>query len=258
MIEHILTAETPGPVAGNVRYRLMPDVAVLLLEDRSARVLNLNGHFYALSETAADFLDELLQTDPDTATRRMAERYQADVHRIRQDLESCIQTFLQTGVIRPAPGSESDRQPRTAIVLMGLLRMVHRLRSSPETQAGWLLLLAYIAIRRWGWPATVRCWQRYYRDRGRESVALGNQQEWIDRVEAAVRTATARHLLPVAYKERALCGWGLLRAHGLPATLVLGIELFPLASHCWCQLRERVVGDLPERCARFTPVTSYG
>lgn len=116
MIERILTAETSG-LAGNARYQLMSDVAVLLLEDCSARVLNLNGHFYVLSETAAGFLDELLQTDPDTATRRMAGRYQADARRIRQDLESCIQTFLQTGVIRPAHGSESDRQPRTAIVL---------------------------------------------------------------------------------------------------------------------------------------------
>lgn len=256
MIEHILTAETSGPVAGNARYRLMSDVAVLLLEDRSARVLNLNGNFYALSETAAGFLDELLQTDPDTATRRMAERYQADARRIRQDLESCVQTFLQTGVIRPAHRPQPDREPRTAIVLVGLLRMVHRPRSNPETQAWRLLLLAYIAVRRWGWPATVRCWQRFYR--GREGDALANQPEWIDRVESAVRSATARHLLPVACKERALCGWGLLRAHGLPAKLVLGVELFPLASHCWCQLGERVVGDLPERCARFTPVTSYG
>lgn len=136
--------------------------------------------------------------------------------------------------------------------------MAHRPRSNPERQAWWLLLLAYVAIRCWGWPATVRCWQRFYRDRGREGVALRNRPEWIDRVEAAVRTATAHHVLPVACKERALCGWGLLCAHGLPAKLVLGIELFPLASHCWCQLGERVVGDLPERCARFTPVTSHG
>lgn len=258
MIKHILTAETPGPVAGEARYRLTPDVVVLLLADRSARVLNLGGDFFALSESAADLFGEILRTDPDTAAQCIARRHQADARQVRRDLESYIQTLVQGSVLRPAHGPESDRQPQTVTALMGLLGMVHRLRSRPEAQAGWLLLLAYVAVRRWGWPATVRCWQRFYRDRDQEGIALENQQEWIDRIEAAVRSATARHLLPVACKERALCGWGLLRAHGLPAKLVLGIELFPLASHCWCQLGERVIGDLPERCARFTPVMSYG
>lgn len=196
MIERILTAETPGPVVGNARYRLAPNVVLLLLEDRSARVLNLGGDFFALSESAADLLGEIIQTDPDTAAQRIAHRHQAGVRQVRRDLEICTQRFLQMGVIRPAHTLKPDRQPRTATVLMGLLGMVHRLRSSPETQAWWLLLLAYIAIRRWGWPATVRCWQQFYRDRGREGDALANQPEWINRTEAAVRSATARHRNP--------------------------------------------------------------
>jgi hypothetical protein len=220
-------------------------------------VLDLEGDFYALSETAAGMLQAVIQTDLDSAVQRIAQRFHADAHQVRRDLELYTKQLVQAGVLRSARSADGERQPRLPTAFLGLLWTIHHVGLCLDTQVWWLLLLAYVAVRRWGWPATVRCWQRFYRECGHDDLALANSQEWIDRIETTVCSATARHLLPVACKERALCGWGLLRAHGLPAKLVLGVELFPLASHCWCQLGERVVGDWSERCRRFTPVTSY-
>jgi hypothetical protein len=38
----------------------------------------------------------------------------------------------------------------------------------------------------------------------------------------------------------------------------VGIDLFPLASHAWCESGGRIVGDRYDgSCERYTPVISY-
>jgi hypothetical protein len=72
-----------------------------------------------------------------------------------------------------------------------------------------------------------------------------------------VRAAVAGHPFAVACKERALCSWSLARTAGLRATLIVGIELFPIAGHCWCEVSERPLGDDQGRCDQFTPVARW-
>ncbi len=257
MIEHILTgaAPTPSPAA---LYRLGTHVILLLLIDRTARVLNLEGDFHALSETAAALLRALLQTDIDAEAQRLACRYQVALPRIRHDLETCARTYLQIGVIRPTTQPSPDASTPTSRVLIQMLGMAQRPTGRRlERQVWWLLPLFYLATRRWGWPATLRGCQQVVSRLDRREAVTGSPPVTPDGIEAAVIAVAARHPVPVACKERALAAWWLLRANGVPAQLVLGVELFPLASHAWCELAGRVIADLPERCARFTPVVRY-
>jgi Transglutaminase-like superfamily len=76
-------------------------------------------------------------------------------------------------------------------------------------------------------------------------------------VDHAVRTVAATHPLALACQERALCCCLLLWRRGLPAKLVVGVNLYPLTSHCWCELEERTLSDDADTCARFMPVLTY-
>jgi hypothetical protein len=49
-----------------------------------------------------------------------------------------------------------------------------------------------------------------------------------DMIAEAVRHTAARHLPGVSCKERSLTCWALCRMAGIPASVVLGISLFPL------------------------------
>ena len=77
-------------------------------------------------------------------------------------------------------------------------------------------------------------------------------------IDKAVRAVAAHHPLHVECKERALSCWWLLHSADFSAQLVVGVDLFPLASHCWCEMGSFVLSDSQERCQRFTSVISYG
>jgi len=49
----------------------------------------------------------------------------------------------------------------------------------------------------------------------------------------------------------------LLRSAGVPAKLVVGLDLYPLAGHCWCEVGQHAFSDFPDRCESFTPVIRY-
>jgi hypothetical protein len=116
--------------------------------------------------------------------------------------------------------------------------------------------LAHLSFALFGWSRAVALWQEAHArfparqpgERDAESIqALGT----------AVRAAAASHPIRVACKERALCAWSLARAAGLSATLVVGIDLFPIAGHCWCEVGAQPLGDDRDRCDRFTPVARW-
>lgn len=122
-------------------------------------------------------------------------------------------------------------------------------------QAAVLLTLAYLCFTFFGWARTVAPWQRCAR---RLALADGTADPAaLDAVDGAVRDLAASLPLPVACKERALSCWTLARWAGLPATLVVGLDLFPLAGHCWCESGTRTLSDDAQRCALFTPILQY-
>jgi len=236
-------------------YGLRPDVLLLLLEDGTARLLDLDGDIYALSPTAATMLDEALRYEVAAIVRGIAARYCIDQRQAEADTRAFLSQLEQKRLIRrvrPTATTVRSTPPRWVVTL---LRMIHAWPTSLSSQATALLTVAYFANRWSGWTGALGAWRCYYSRQSLSSDDSSTQQ--IGAIDQAVRTIAARHPLKIGCKERALCSWGLARGAGQPAKLILGVELFPMACHCWCQLGPRIIGDDAERCVRFTPVADY-
>ncbi|OKH20210.1 hypothetical protein NIES593_19635 [Hydrococcus rivularis NIES-593] len=259
-IEEICKSDLGSTLSCEAQYILAPDVILLLISDGTARLLDLGGYFYAISATGTEMLEEVLERDTASAASRMALRYGVDVQQIHKDLKSFLEDLKKRGLVR-RPNSRwhliSDIKTFVAFfMLFPALYFTHCSDRLLRTKAWILLTLGYISIALFGWATTVTVWQRYYR-KVSELQSRQESEKTIKTIDEVVRAVTAKHFLNIGCKERALCCWDLIRSAGLPAKLVLGVDLFPLASHCWCEFGSQVLSDYEDRCERFTPILCY-
>ena len=68
----------------------------------------------------------------------------------------------------------------------------------------------------------------------------------------AVVLACCLYWKPVLCLQRSLCAMRLLRAHGVPARVVIGYRPVPFFSHAWVDVGGRVVNDSPVYQKRLT------
>jgi hypothetical protein len=255
MIQSVLSAD--ARLAGS-NYALAPDVLFLRIQDGSARLLDLGGNFYAVSQTGAQMLDKTLAMGSASAAASMAVEYHCDLCRIQYDLSAFLRDLEKEQLIRHTRSPRVRRHKKIwpSLVLVPLL---HGLSLLPVAQSHktWLLLaLASLAVRLSGWPTTVACWQasfarvRTCRPAPREHI--------VQEVHRVVCSVAGRHFFPVACKERALACWWLLQTMGVAATLVVGVSVFPLDCHCWCEVGPYVLSDTQDRCQQFTSLLRYG
>ncbi len=259
MIETVISAETVVRGASQPEYVLAPDVVLALVRDGTGRLLDLGGCFYALSATAAAMLHEALRDDPVRAASRLAARYQVQEEQVRGDLRQLLKDLERKGLIRrrgQVPRGSKGRRCLASMFLRPALSCIHALPVSVRGKVKALLGLAYLSLRLFGLPPTIAAWQQYHRH-SRLRIGRGDRETVVREVDEAVRSGAAYHFLNTECKERALCCWSFLRAQGFPARLVFGIDLYPFAGHCWCELDGRVLTDYEDRCERFTPVLTY-
>jgi hypothetical protein len=239
------------------RYVLCPDVVLMPFEDGTAQLLDLDGSFFGLSETAAKMLKGVLeQSEPDT-TQRIAVEYNADLDRVRADLASLLASLRANGLIRRSDDRPPGVRLRTAIAITisyPALRILGLVRNQRLKTLS-LLALARLCFVLAGWARTVEAWRKCLRTS--QVVAASSERErLIDTIDSEVRRS-ASDLPSVACKERALCCWFMLRSAGVPARLVLGVQFLPFSGHCWCEVDHRILTDLPESCNAYTPVICY-
>lgn len=228
--------------------QLAPDVVLLLLSDGSARILDFGGNFYAVSETAALMLNQTLEHGMESAAERIASTYGIEKSRAWDDLRRLVADLEKQGVLVGPQGQPSKERPNG-----GRNRFLACIHSLPLSLKSWALLgFGYLTIRKLGWPTTIRLFQAHHRKQGVTREKADPQA-----IDGIIRSVAARYPVPVECKERALCCWSILRGMGLPATLVVGISLYPLESHCWCELEGNVLTDYLDKCERFTPVMTY-
>jgi hypothetical protein len=235
-------------------YALAPDVVLLAIEDGSARLLDLGGNFYTVAAIGAEMLRVTLEHGAPAAVRHIAARYSADVGRVKNDLDAFLNDLVQRGLLITG----RRRRPRAllaSVVLGSALRCLHRVPG--KSRATMLLLLAWLSFRLFGWVKTVRVWQAHQHS-ARSPVTEAEWEAQVKAVDDAVRRAAASHLITMECKERAICCWSLARAAGLPATLVIGVQLCPLAGHCWCESGQWALSDSRDRCDQYQPVIKYG
>jgi len=259
MIKLIIDRATQPQRHGENHYVLPPHVVLVVLHDGTGRLVDLGGNFYALSQTAVAMLCQSLQTDPSTVARAVTATHHADLPQVERDLTAFLHDLERRELLYSAHQRRRARPPKFALSSHVLRRSLHIIRTSGFSlqKKSWTIqLLAYFSLRLHGWPTTVRTWQ--CSSRQLPTRATGSSRDRAAReIDGVTRAVAAHHWLPIECKERALCCWVLGRWAGLPVKLIVGIDPWPLTSHCWCELDDVVMTDPQDTCDRFTPVATY-
>jgi Transglutaminase-like superfamily/Coenzyme PQQ synthesis protein D (PqqD) len=250
-----LLTQKPTLAHADPAYVLAPDVILLPAPDGTARLLDLGGQFHAVSATGTRMLKEILEGGTEDTVRRCADYYRVSPEQVRADLAVFTRQLEKQRLISLSSGPAPRRRRAIFASLLlgpalGLVCLLPR-----RCRAVVLLALARLSVRLFGWSRTVTVWKRCHR--AGPPVSVAGREELARAIDEEVRRAAGGHPCKVECKERALCCWGLARRAGLPATLVVGINLFPLAGHCWCECGPWIVGDNRDRCEGYTPVVSY-
>ncbi len=244
---------------GRENYGLADDVMLIVLQDDTGRLIDWSGGVLALSRSATSMLELMLRRGRELACKTIVARYGVAPGRVLDDMESLFHDLARRRFLvrsgRAYPGRAMRRFMTWTIA--PLVFLTSRLPSRWLATKAWLLsALAFAATRLFGWRDTVRMWEVSTRRPVR-------QGEWLDdinlvAIEGVVVRTMASHVLPVDCKERALCAWALARADGVPAAIVVGVDLFPFGFHSWCEVGTRILADRWEgRCDRYTRLLVY-
>jgi hypothetical protein len=246
-------AHAAQPADGRAEHVLPPDVILLKVADGSARLLDMAGSFHAVSEVGARMLQETLAHGVDTAATRIAADYGVDRQRVRDDIAVFLRALEKQRLICSRRNVRRGGKPGPArLVLLPLLRAAHRCKGT-AARARMLLIIARLSFGLLGWTRAIAIWKEAHAHLPARQPAASDT-EVIEALDKAVGSAAASYPVVVECKERALCAWSLARAAGLEAALVVGVEVYPMAGHCWCEVGTRVVGDSRERAVWFAPV----
>jgi len=248
----------PTQLAGE--YRLSASVLFFGAPDGTARLLDFDHQFYAIDHIGAELLRATLEDGTAAAVSAISSSYGVERERVCADLEDLLTIMRSKGLLITR---EHENPKRTRSRALQILFAVAGLKlagwgvSPLRFKARSLLLAARLSFRLLGWRQTIDLWDQRI-PLASDLHTAGNYQETVQRVEAAVRSATARALFGATCKESALSAWALCRALGVPATLVVGVSLYPLTSHCWVEVGSSILTDFRDRCELFTPVLHYG
>ena len=66
-----------------------------------------------------------------------------------------------------------------------------------------------------------------------------------ERISRSVDLAAALYFKPVLCLQRSAAAACLLKKHGYPAEMVIGVQQVPFAAHAWVELNGAVFGDKP-------------
>ena len=237
-----------------------------MVDDGSARLVDLDGAVSALDATATTMMEAALRLSEAEAVAELADVFGVEPRRIATDLQAVLADPIARGTLRSRPRGLPRRVFQTrnqlASVLGALAVRLVGPRSDPKIQAWCALTAAHLSFRLAGWSPTVNTWIAPGRaDWGRTRRTAGNGSDelaTLDAITIAVTCAAARYPFPLDCKDRALAAFAMARAADLPARVVLGISLFPLALHAWCESGGRVVADqFDGYCDRYRPLRVY-
>jgi hypothetical protein len=254
MIEAILSADSFAASGKLPECTLLPGVVLLAVRDGSARLLNLDGSFSALSSTGSLMLQKVLQFSIEEAVQSICERFSVDEGSIRADLEKLLGDLERWNyILRQGSALSVKRAPTfTPIAIKAALFILSKLRNL-RLQTGTLLILSWFSYRFLGWNQTISFWKEMALSFQRQpSAKLGARE-----IGEVIRHISARLPWKIDCKEQTLTCWFLCRQFGVSTTMVLGIMIYPLASHFWCEWEGQCLTDDPERSRRYTPIIRY-
>jgi hypothetical protein len=257
---YCISGRAEGPADNSVScggYLLCPDVVLLPSDDGTAQLVDLDGSFFSLSETAAAMLEGVLEMGEQATVQRIAAKYNADLDRVHTDLTALLGTLRAKGLIRRNDDGQARSRLRAAIALTisyPVLKIIAPV-GNPRLKALALLGVARLCFALAGWARTIEAWQKCLK-RCRLSANSSEREAVIDTIDNATRRS-AGNLPSIVCKERALCCWFMLHLAGVPAKLVMGVRFRPFSAHCWCEVEQRILTDSSEYCKTYTPVICY-
>jgi len=244
-------------------YRLADNVYLVIVEDGTGRLVDLAGNACAITSSGTAMLEMALGRRLEAAIETLAEQFPLNDSQARSDMESFLLDLASQGLLVP-PGSTKRSSWSLRKQLSWLMApIIYLCALGPSNwlmlRAWVLLTTSYLSTRLFGWPNTVCVWQACASaSHRRKRAQAGDDSGVLDVIDTIVRRAIIRHPLNMGCKERALCCQALTHAAALPAKIVLGVDLFPFALHCWCESGSRIVADRYDgRCDRYTPLATY-
>jgi len=242
-------------ISGDVQggdYKLNTDVFFVLAPDGSGRLFDIEDFFYAVSPVGSKMLQQALSHDRETAIETLVQLYGVDKDTIRNDYTVLLEDLEKRGLLVRESVSRQIHAQKNGTLSKGLPYLLRLIRIFPLKPRAWLLIaLAHLMLSLWGWNKTVYALVQSHR------VIEPRSEYGSQSIRLAFRAVAARHLLPINCKERALSAWSLCAMEGIPSSITVGINLFPLSSHCWCGTAEECLSDFTDRCEGFTPLLVY-
>lgn len=254
-----ISVQTQHKAQGKPEYVLAPDVIFLPVQDGTARLLDLRGNFYTISTIGAQMLRATLEWGVTAAAQQVAVQYGVESHSVQVDLETFLRALESRRLIFRRRARRISCRLSTvlsSLFLVPVLCCIQQCIRCEKSKAWALLALARVSFGLFGWTQTLIVWKQHFR-LTRENVPVNKQEEIARTVDKTVRCAAARHVFRVECKERALSCWALARSAGAPASLVVGVRVFPLEGHCWCEINSYVFSDERDRCQTYAPVVVY-
>ncbi len=215
------------------------------LEDEGRAVLLdlRSGAYFALNAAGTALWDALAEGETrDAAIGRLEERFRVPRERIARDADALIAELAAKGLVvpreRPARAEEQ-----------GTRRGPGRLRALLEGAAA--LVGVDLLIR-------VAGFERFHRVvrsvPTRRAGAAGPGREAADAVVRGVDAAAGLYFKRAWCLQRSAAAACLLRLHGFPAELVIGVRRMPFLAHAWVEIDGAVINDDPRVRAFHTPI----
>jgi hypothetical protein len=116
-------------------------------------------------------------------------------------------------------------------------------------QAYGCLVMTHFALRTGGFPRLHRFVKRWQVRNGRKG-----DRNSLHYLMGALENACAFYLIPVLCLQYAASAVCLLRLHGEPAELVIGISQNPFSSHAWVELNGVIVAGSDSKQSRLVVI----
>jgi hypothetical protein len=239
-------------IAGHVRSAGGLEGAVLL-DLRS-------GKYIALNPVAGRIWEGIERGETRAAILSGLEaEIEAPPGRLRQDVDAFVGQLLAKGLIRERTGDASHIRPVAAqepahpVDINGAEDDEVVIRFQPLWfLAAWLgLVLGDLVLGLSGFQRFHALLRRVpIRGPERDSVALATA------LARVVDRAAAFYFKRAWCLQRSAVAMALMRVHGVPAKLAIGVHRVPFQAHAWVELRGRVINDRPWLPQAFTVIES--
>jgi hypothetical protein len=248
----------PAGSPASAPYCLDADVLLLLVDDGTSRLLDLNRFFLALdcestSEIRAGLGQELCHSIVSSAQPAGRPAREAKRSTATSDLHSpLMEELLRKGVVVRRGGAR--RGVRLFPEWLGLPRWLRSLRIGssrrPSNLGFWGWGRLGLMIHWAGLGRTIRAAVEAAASEGESFASNRSLADLLSERDGLIRHA-ARSGWPVTCKEKAIAAFLYARANGFRPQMVLGVDLFPFRAHLWCECDGEVLSDPPEECHEF-------